>query len=317
MDECLITIGITTFNAEESIKRTLQSALDQNWPNTEIIIIDDCSSDQTVTLIIEFSKIHSTIKLFQNNVNKGVAYTRNSIIEEASGEFICFFDDDDYSVAHRLSSQYSRIVIYEKLVGQNTLIICHSARHVTYPDQTIRIEKTIGENDGEAPHGIGVAKRIITGSPLKNCYGACPTCSQMSRKSTYLSVGGFDEQFRRSEDTDLNVRLAKAGAHFVGISSPLVHQTMTKTTDKSLTDERYFMLQLLKKHKDITTSDSHYAFCKQWLQNKYDFLEGKKFSFVVNTIKLISRHPILSLNRLLYSLKNVQLNRDYSKFHGQ
>ena len=73
----------------------------------------------------------------------------------------------------------------------------------------------MGTNEGVVPHGIDVALRILMGKPMPNIFGSTATCSQMSRLGTYKALGGFDEDFRRSEDTEFNVRAAIYGAHFL------------------------------------------------------------------------------------------------------
>ena len=100
-------------------------------------------------------------------------------------------------------------------------------------------------------------------------HGSCATCSQMARRSTYMELGCFDERFRRSEDTEFNVRVAKAGGHFIGIAKPLVIQHMTKTGEKNLDDELYYQQLLLKTHKDVAEKYGQYEFCKEWLSLKY------------------------------------------------
>ena len=72
--------------------------------------------------------------------------------------------------------------------------------------------------EGVAPNGISVAKRILIGLPLKNGYGSMATCSQMARVQTYKDVGGFDDFFRRSEDTDLIISAALKGLILLGLA---------------------------------------------------------------------------------------------------
>ena len=225
-----VTIGITTYNAQESIERCLVSALSQNWENLEIVIVDDCSLDQTLSIVGRISKNFPNIKTFKNSVNHGVAVSRNRILDEARGEFVVFFDDDDASLSDRITAQYDRIIEYERDFAFGAPVICHTARLVNYPSGQSRIEPTMGQMVGRpAPAGSAVARRILLGVPLEDGYGACPCCSQMARLSTYRLVGGFDPQLRRGEDTDFNIRLALAGGHFVGIGQPLVVQSMTLT----------------------------------------------------------------------------------------
>ena len=92
----LITIGITCFNSLRTISSAINSALVQDWVNTEIIIVDDCSVDGTPDFI-NSNFFNCKITLLINKENKGVAFCRNQIIDHANGSYITFFDDDDIS----------------------------------------------------------------------------------------------------------------------------------------------------------------------------------------------------------------------------
>ena len=98
--------------------------------------------------------------------------------------------------------------------------------------------------------------------------------------------------FRRSEDTDLNIRLALNGAHFVGIRKPLVLQNMTKTSDKNLDIEFKYTTQLLKKHRNFINKYSSYNFCSAWLKIKYLFYKRSFVEFIVSSIRLILQYPL-------------------------
>ena len=226
----LISIGITCFNAELTIKKAIQSALDQTWINKEIVIVDDFSSDSSSSIIRKFVKKFEFIHFYQNKKNIGVAGSRNNIIKYADGDYIAFFDDDDVSDINRIEFQYHRIEDYQNKWKVNKPIICHTSRLVVYTNGTSAIEETIGCNlNNISPNGEDVASKILLGTPLEDGLGSIATCSQMGSKKTYLSVGGFDESFRRQEDTDLNIRLAFVGCHFIGINKPLVTQYLTAT----------------------------------------------------------------------------------------
>ncbi len=311
----LISVGVTSFNAESTIDKAVSSAIKQTWRPIEIIVVDDCSSDDTRKVLDNLSKAHSEIIVFANTANSGVAVSRNRILEEARGEFVIFFDDDDESLPDRISLQYHRLTKYEKEYANGAPVICHTARELIYPDGEKRVDPTMGQNDGIAPSGFAVAKRILLGTPLKNGYGSCPTCSQMARLSTYRILGGFDPLFRRSEDTDLNVRLAIAGGHFVGISSPLVIQTMTKTAEKSITDEFRYARLLLEKHKAFIGSEKEYAFCYEWLKLKEAYLETNYLDFVIKLLKLLIANPLLVLKRIYLALPNMRINKSFRRFH--
>lgn len=316
MKKLLVTIGITAFNAADSIERAVRSALRQGWRPVEIIVVDDCSTDKTHDILVQLSVGCPELRIFLNQKNGGIAVSRNRILSEARGEFVAFFDDDDESMPQRIAMQLNRILSYEKDFASGAPVICHTARTLIYPGGLERIETTMGEReDLIAPHGLAVAERVLLGTPLKDGYGACPTCSQMARLTTYQAVGGFDPAFRRSEDTEFNIRLAKMGGHFIGIADPLVVQTMTKTNDKSLTDECHYTQLLLKKHKDVADKYGMYDFCHRWIDIKYAWLGERHFYFIRNLIRLTFHHPRMIFRRLILAIRNIGLNQAFSRFH--
>ncbi|UJH89863.1 glycosyltransferase family 2 protein [Antarcticibacterium sp. 1MA-6-2] len=91
----LISIVTPTFNSEKYIKETISSIFNQTYQNWELLIIDDCSLDKTVSYIKEFSQKDKRVTLFQNEVNSGPAVSRNKGIKAATGDFLTFLDGDD------------------------------------------------------------------------------------------------------------------------------------------------------------------------------------------------------------------------------
>jgi len=317
MDHPLVTIGLTAFNAEDTVERAVTSAIAQTWRPIEVIAADDCSTDATPDLLRRLAERHPELRVITNTENIGVGANRNRIIDEAQGEYVAFFDDDDVSVPDRIARQIDRIRTYERWFADGAPVICHSARRVIYPGGTERVERTMGEREGKsAPSGLAVAHRILLGTPVKDAYGACPTCSQMARLSTYRSIGGFDPLLRRSEDTDFNIRLAAAGGHFVGISDPLVIQRMTRTPDKSLRDEHEHMMRLLAKHRPIIEEVGQLDFCMRWIEVKHAFLDRRHLAFAQLTASLAIDHPALVIRRMAAGIRNFGLNHRLGRFHN-
>lgn len=316
MNGPLVTIGITAFNAAGTVERAIRSALVQTWRPIEIVVVDDCSTDETREILAKLAADHPELRVFRNKSNGGVAVSRNRILAEARGEFVAFFDDDDESLPERITTQLDRILDYEGDFGDGVPVICHTARRLIYPDGGRRIEPTMGQREKQrAPNGLAVAERILLGTRLEDGYGACPTCSQMARLSSYRAAGYFDPAFRRSEDSELNVRWAKMGGHFIGIDKPLVVQRMTKTFDKSLADERRYMLMLLDKHQDVPNKYGMYDFCRRWIDIKQAWLEGHKLAFAFNLMSVVVIHPWLTFRRLVLALPNLGLNLAFGRFH--
>lgn len=292
----LITIGIPCFNAQDTILRALKSTLNQDWNNKEILVVDDASTDQSVETIQNFIKQHPNVRLIMHKSNAGPAAARQTVLNEAKGSFIAFFDDDDESLPKRLAAQYKHIYSYEEQTGER-LIACYASGTRLYPNGYEMNMTAIGAKP-EIPYGSAVADRLLFfGGGSKFFYGeGTPTCSLMARKSTFEAVGGFDLDFRRVEDVDFAIRLALAGGHFIGCPEQLFIQHATKAADKAPEKNRDAELQLAKKHKDYLKSVGRYTYAKKWPLLRYHHFKGQYFQMFILLLELIIRHPFKTLS---------------------
>ena len=135
-----LSIVIPTYNTAEYINETLQSLLNINKEQTEIIIIDDCSSDETVTIAKDWlDRNHIKNQILINEENRGPSYSRNRGIALAKGKYITFFDSDDICI----SSCYDKAVqAMEKHNIELCILGAKSFDHRTqdvyeFPDNTI------------------------------------------------------------------------------------------------------------------------------------------------------------------------------------
>ena len=103
----LVSIIIPTYNCEKFIGKTLQSVLNQSYSNWEIILVDDASTDNTVTIIKEFAQDDNRIKLTRLENNSGNGFARNIALQNASGRYIAFLDADDLWAPLKLEKQIS------------------------------------------------------------------------------------------------------------------------------------------------------------------------------------------------------------------
>lgn len=103
----LVSIIIPVYNAEKHLESTIQSAVGQTWQNTEILIIDDGSTDCSVTIAERF--VDDRIKIFRQE-NKGSAAARNNGVKEATGEYIQFLDADDLLSSNKIESQLVSLI---------------------------------------------------------------------------------------------------------------------------------------------------------------------------------------------------------------
>ncbi|WP_243388122.1 glycosyltransferase family 2 protein [Bacillus kexueae] len=106
------SVIIPTYNVEKYIVSCIQSVLDQTMNDLEIIVVDDCSSDKTLEIVMNLAKQDSRISFYKNDKNSGPSVSRNKGIELAKGEYIAFLDSDDWWDKNRLANMYKEAKRY-------------------------------------------------------------------------------------------------------------------------------------------------------------------------------------------------------------
>lgn len=101
----LVSIIVPTYNTEKFIRQTIESVKNQTYANWEMILADDASTDQTVSIIEEFAQKDSRIKLFKLPENRGNGFARNAALEKAKGKYIAYLDADDVWFTEKLEKQ--------------------------------------------------------------------------------------------------------------------------------------------------------------------------------------------------------------------
>ena len=101
----LTSIICAAYNAAPYIADTIQSIIDQTDSNWELIIVDDCSSDNTIEIVTRYTQHYSNILLIKNQENLGPGITRNKGIEKAKGRYIAICDSDDVWNPRKLELQ--------------------------------------------------------------------------------------------------------------------------------------------------------------------------------------------------------------------
>src|SRR5690625_3515486 len=95
------------YNSEAFINETIDSIKNQTYKNWELIIVDDCSTDNTIKIIKDYQKEDSRIQLFEQEKNMGTAIARNIAVEKANGQYLAFIDSDDLWKKEKLTAQLS------------------------------------------------------------------------------------------------------------------------------------------------------------------------------------------------------------------
>jgi glycosyltransferase involved in cell wall biosynthesis len=202
MSNPLVTIIIPTFNRRRWIGECLDSVKAQTYPNIETLVIDDCSTDETVEWLrsnpdYSFAKIHVQPK------NGGASIARNTGIDMAQGELIAFIDSDDLLAANHIETAV-RIFESEKNIGlfacDSTLI--DSEGEVLYSGRTWHDIQS--ENKSYPVHtGVRTLKDVFVFSNIFPGF-TLP-------KHTLKEMSGFDQSIFPMDDYDLMLRVAGAG----------------------------------------------------------------------------------------------------------
>lgn len=186
-----VSVIIPTFNNENEIERCIESILGQTYNDYEIIIVDDCSKDNTYQILIDKYSNNSNMKIFKNESNMKSAYTRNIAIKNAKGKYIAVQDADDYSSKDRLLKQTSFLDMHNEIdfVGSNASSF----------DKDGIWRRTNLKQDPEL-------EDFMNSGPFVHA-------SIMFRKSALNQVCGYrvSKEIERGQDYDLLIRLYKRG----------------------------------------------------------------------------------------------------------
>lgn len=151
MNSFKVSVIIPVYNTELYIKQTVESIQKQTLYDIEIIIINDGSTDNSLSLLLELSKQDHRIKIFSQE-NQGLSISRNTGLEKASGEFVYFMDSDDLLEKDALE------ICYQKCIAEK-LDLCFSMQKVSM--LKIHVQETTNIN--------AICKYPITFGKGQNC----------------------------------------------------------------------------------------------------------------------------------------------------
>ncbi len=104
IDRGLVSIVMPSYNTAKYITETIESVLNQTYPFWELIIVDDCSTDDTDRVVKPYLE-NERVRYLKNNYNSGAAVSRNYALREAKGKWIAFLDSDDVWLPEKLEKQ--------------------------------------------------------------------------------------------------------------------------------------------------------------------------------------------------------------------
>ena len=112
-----VSIIMAAYNAEKTIRQAIESVLAQTYSDFELLIVNDCSKDQTQAIVEEYSQRDARVRLIVNPHNMGVSLTRMNGLNAATGEWIAVLDSDDAWMPEKLEKQ----IVLQKRTGADLL----------------------------------------------------------------------------------------------------------------------------------------------------------------------------------------------------
>ncbi|RFS33269.1 glycosyltransferase family 2 protein [Acinetobacter sp. SWAC5] len=285
MNTPLISIIIPMYNREKTINECLNSVSQQTYRNIEILVVDDCSYDESVNIVKNY--LDNRVKLVQLDKNSGAQVARNRGIIEAKGEWIAFNDSDDIWMLNKLEKQLN--ILEANHFKKN--IVIHS-------DCKCFDEESGKEWVWNVPKTEGSCLELL----LKRPAPLFPTL--LTSKENLYNCGMLDEDVPSYQEWDTVIKLAQKSIFF-HIREPLftymLHQGETISKDTKRDIEGY--LYIINKYRNQMES---YKFYDRHILNLvlksisfelFDYAERiidfhKKSSFLVFLLCILIKYRI-------------------------
>ena len=144
LESLKVSIIMPAYNVSRHIEKTVNSVIRQTHTNWELLIVDDCSTDNTVAMIQSFHETDSRINVYELEKNSGAAVARNKAIEQATGDYLAFLDSDDLWEPEKLEKQLTFMIENNYLFTSTNYIEVNEAT-----GETIGVVKSYPELDYE------------------------------------------------------------------------------------------------------------------------------------------------------------------------
>lgn len=210
----LLTVIVANYNSTPYIKECLDSIMNQTYKDLEIIVYDDCSTDNSPGIIKEYEKKHpGIVRTIKGTINRGVARSRHEAILQAESEYFTTLDSDDYYYhTQKLEKEMELVRHFKEKDGKDVLTFSNIV--LVKEDKTL-----IGH--------MGNTKNIKEGRILAELISR--TCmiprDFIVKKEAYFAVGGYDFSLVTHEDWDLKIRLSRDYEyHYTGINGTAYRQ---------------------------------------------------------------------------------------------
>jgi len=188
-----VSVCLVTYNRARLLPKTLDSVQAQSFADFEFIISDDCSTDNTQEICLEYARYDPRIKYFRNERNLGMPGNLNASLQKAQGNSLANLHDGDFYRVDLLAKWK------EALDNAATAGFVFNAYQVSNDDGTIKIYR---EHYPPLIPGHELVRRLLSQ------WTSCVSGTVMARRSLYEQMGWFDSKFGNFSDVDMWLRIA-------------------------------------------------------------------------------------------------------------
>ena len=202
----LVSVMMPTFNVEGYVSQAIESVFNQTYSNWELIIVDDGSTDKTPSVLAEYAKKDSRVKVYYKS-HQGRGKARNSCLEYSQGEYIAVCDSDDISFPERFEKQVQFLEMNPKIgaVGAQN---CSFAVEPVFDKEKLIYSPTDAH---KVSHALRKGKMRV------------PNCAAMIRTSLFKEYGNYNEKLNRAQDYEFFRRVALQGIYLTNLTDVLVY----------------------------------------------------------------------------------------------
>ncbi len=202
----IISIILPVYNGQEYLSKAIESCLNQSYTNIELIIVNDCSTDNSLEIAQKYAQIDNRIRIINNSINRKLPSSLNVGHNSANGEYITWTSHDNLYNDTAIQTMYASII-------DNNVDIVYSNYYLINDNDEI-----IGEQN------MSIFENIFFGNVIGACF--------LYKRDVFLKNNGYNEFFFLIEDYDFWLRSTKHST-FLNLKDYLYFY---RIHDKSLTD---------------------------------------------------------------------------------
>ena len=279
----LVTVIVPCFNHEKYIQLCIESVINQTYPEIELLVIDDGSSDASPSILKKLSEQHNFELTLQKN--KGLSVTLNEAIARAKGKYICPMGSDDIMMLDKTAKQVSLMETEPDIAvsGGNSLFIDS--------DNVISNKK----------HKIPPAREISFDNVFRRTGPGIAAPTAMLRKSVIIGEGCYDPSIP-IEDLYMWLKLTHRGHRIVGMNDVLIYYR--KHPSNSYKNVEYMISSILKTLQPYENEEGFEEIKQYYLRSAFlSASKQKQKPLAKELLKQMSWRQRLSSNVITAALK--------------